>query len=121
MARDWRQAYAYYLKAAEQGHERAMNLLGRCCEEGWGTPRDARGRGRLVSAFGRGRLFSRPVQLGQLLLIEGRCDEAALWLERAAEGGTAAVRLAVLSLISRAQAPGALNDLAARLKASVFA
>lgn len=35
VAREWPRAHAYYLKAAAQGHERAMNLLGRCCEEGW--------------------------------------------------------------------------------------
>ena len=65
VAHDSRRAYAYYMKAAAQGHERAMNLVGRCCEEGWGTARDVPRRRRMVSAFGRGRLFSRPIQLGQ--------------------------------------------------------
>jgi hypothetical protein len=51
------------------------------------------------------------------LLKAGRFEEAATWFERAAAGGTAAVRRAVMSLIARAGAPRALHDLAARLKA----
>ena len=35
VARDPAFAFAYYLKAALQQHERAMNLLGRLSEEGW--------------------------------------------------------------------------------------
>jgi hypothetical protein len=120
VARDWRQAYAYYMKAAAQGHERAMNLLGRCCEEGWGTPRSASAAADWYRRSAEGGYFRGQYNWASMLLIEGRCEEAALWLARAAAGGTAAVRLAVLSLISRDAAPAALKDLAARLKASVF-
>ena len=43
---------------AAQGHERAMNLVARCYEEGWGVAR-MRSGARLVSPIGRGRLFPR--------------------------------------------------------------
>jgi hypothetical protein len=33
-------AFEYYTRAAKRGHARAMNLLARCMEEGWGTPKD---------------------------------------------------------------------------------
>jgi TPR repeat protein len=108
------------MKAAAQGHERAMNLLGRCCEEGWGTPRSASAAADWYRRSAEGGYFRGQYNWASMLLIEGRCEEAALWLARAAAGGTAAVRLAVLSLISRDAAPGALKDLAVRLKASVF-
>ncbi len=70
----------------------------------------------MVSAFRRGGLFSRSVQLGRRLLLEaGRLDEAAEWFELAARGGTAAVRVAVMDAIAGADAHGALRELAARL------
>ena len=33
-------AFRWYRRAADQGHPRAMSLVGRCFEEGWGTERD---------------------------------------------------------------------------------
>ena len=51
--------------AAAQGHARAMNLVARCLEQGWGVTRDAGGGARLVPAVGRRRLFSRRLQLRQ--------------------------------------------------------
>ena len=40
VARDRDEAFVWYMRAAAQGHVRAMNLVARCCEEGWGTARD---------------------------------------------------------------------------------
>ena len=37
MTQDREQAFALYNQAAAQGHVRAMNLVGRCHEEGWAT------------------------------------------------------------------------------------
>jgi hypothetical protein len=55
------------------------------------------------------------------LLKAGRFEESAAWFERAAAGGTAAMRRAVMELIARAGAPRALQHLAARLKAGSLA
>jgi TPR repeat protein len=97
-----------------------MNLLGRCCEEGWGRPRDAIAAADWYRRSAEGGYFRGQYNWGSILLRCGRCDEAALWLARASTSGTAAVRLAVLSLISRIEAPAALQDLAARLKGSAL-
>jgi len=117
VARDWPRAYRYYVEAAEQQHSRAMNLAGRCCEEGWGRPRCPAAAADWYRRSAEGGYFRGQYNWASILLQQGRSDEAALWLERAASGGTAAVRDAVRQLISRATAAGALQDLAGRLEA----
>jgi uncharacterized protein len=117
VAQDFQQAFAYYLRAAEQGQERAMNLVGRCCEEGWGTARDP-----VLAATWYRRSAERGYFRGQynwasVLLKEGHLAEAALWFERAAAGGSAAIRRAIITLGVSAGASGALKDLAQRLQA----
>jgi hypothetical protein len=56
-----------------------------------------------------------------ILLKAGRFEEAAQWFERAAIGGTAAMRRAVVELIARAGTPRPLQALAAQLKAGRLA
>jgi uncharacterized protein len=119
-ARDHTLAYFYYLKAAEQQHERAMNLVGRCCEEGWGTPRDLGAAADWYRRSAEAGYFRGQYNWASLLLRAGRFEESAAWFERAAACGTAAMRRAVMELIARAGAPRALQNLAARLKASGF-
>jgi TPR repeat protein len=121
LTRDRTLAYRYYLKAAEQQHERAMSLVGRCCEEGWGTPRDLDAAADWYRRSAEAGYFRGQYNWASLLLKAGRFDEAATWFERAALGGTAAVRRAVVELISRAGAPRALRGLATRLKAGRLA
>ena len=116
--RDRTLAYLYYLKAAEQQHERAMNLVGRCCEEGWGTPRDLGAAADWYRRSAEAGYFRGQYNWASLLLKAGRFDESAAWFERAAAGGTAAMRRAVAELIARGGAPRALQNLAARLKAA---
>jgi hypothetical protein len=118
VARDWSRAYSYYLRAAEQQHERAMNLLGRCCEEGWGRSRDPVAAAAWYRRSAEGGYFRGQYNWGSTLLEAGRCDEAALWFERASLSGTPAVRQAVMELGARAHASAALQALAARLQAS---
>lgn len=117
VARDPAFAFAYYLKAALQQHERAMNLLGRLSEEGWGTPRDLAAAAEWYRRSAEGGYFRGQYNWASLLLKAGRYEEAATWLERAALGGTAAVRRAVMALIARAGVPHALEALALRLNA----
>ncbi|HEX4376277.1 MAG TPA: tetratricopeptide repeat protein [Steroidobacteraceae bacterium] len=96
--RDPCQAYRYYLSAAEQRHERAMNLVGRCCEEGWGTPRDPVAAAVWYRRSAEAGYFRGQYNWASILLRCGREDEARVWLERAAQGGTASVRHAVMKL-----------------------
>jgi len=113
--RDFHIAFSYYQRAAQRGHERAMNLVGRCHEQGWGTPCDD----VLAAAWYR-RSAERGYFRGQynwasILLHDGRIDEAAVWFELAAIGGTDGVRKAVLD-VTRSHASEALQALAARLQ-----
>ena len=59
-----RRRSAWYGKAAAQGHVRAMNLVGRCLENGWGVARDPV-HARAGIAARRRRLFPRRLQLRQ--------------------------------------------------------
>ena len=87
-------AFHYYLKAAEQRHERAMNLLGRCCEQGWGTPRNAAAAADWYRRSAEAGYFRGQYNWASLLREAGRIDEAVVWFERAAAGGNQSVRLA---------------------------
>ena len=93
-----------------------MSLVGRCCEEGWGTPRDLDAAADWYRRSAEAGYFRGQYNWASLLLKAGRFDEAATWFERAAVGGTAAVRRAVVELIARAGAPRALQGLATRLQ-----
>jgi TPR repeat protein len=90
--------------SAAQNNERAMNLLGRCCEEGWGTARDPAAAAEWYRRSAQGGYFRGQFNWASVLLRAGRCDEAALWFERAVAGGTPAVREAVAELVSRGAA-----------------
>jgi uncharacterized protein len=118
VTRDRTLAYLYYLKAAEQQHDRAMSFVGRCCEEGWGTPRNLDAAADWYRRSAEAGYFRGQYNWASMLLKAGRFEEAAVWFERTAVGGTAAVRRAVVELIARAGAPRALQNLAARLKAA---
>jgi TPR repeat protein len=115
--RDRTLAYLHYSKAAGQQHERAMNLLGRCCEQGWGTPRNLDAAADWYRRSAEAGYFRGQYNWASMLLRAGRFEECAAWFERAAVGGTAAMRRAVMELIARAGAPRALQNLAARLQA----
>jgi TPR repeat protein len=116
LSRDPALAYRYYLQAAEQQHERAMSLVGRCCEEGWGTPRNLDAAANWYRRSAEAGYFRGQYNWASILLRAGRFDEAAVWLERAVVGGTAGVRRAVLHLIARVGAPGALQKLSEHLE-----
>jgi uncharacterized protein len=116
VARDRTLAYRYYLKAAEQQHDRAMSLVGRCCEEGWGTARNLAAAADWYRRSAEAGYFRGQYNWASLLLRSGRFEEAASWFERAAVGGTAALRRAVVELITRAGAPRELQDLGTRLE-----
>jgi TPR repeat protein len=97
--RDFARAYEHYRRAADQGHERAMNLVGRCMEEGWGTGRDLTAAAGWYRRSAEAGYFRGQYNWATILLNMRRAGEAAMWLERAAAGGTAAVRRAVQDLL----------------------
>jgi TPR repeat protein len=116
VAQDFDAAFKYYHRAAQQRHERAMNLVGRCCEQGWGTPRDLALAAHWYRRSAQGGYYRGQYNWATLLLKQGRSGEAVAWFERAAAGGSAQVRQAVIDLAVRAAAGTVLRDLARRLQ-----
>lgn len=98
VARDAAKAYELYRRAADQGHERAMNLVGRCTEEGWGTSRDPIAAAEWYRRSAYAGYFRGQYNWATVLLNSGHTEEAAIWLERAAAGGTPQVRRTALAL-----------------------
>ena len=119
VVQDFDRAFVYYSRAAEQQHERAMNLVGRCCEEGWGTHRDLEAAASWYRRSAEGGYFRGQYNWASILLKEGRWSEAATWFERAAVGGSGVVRQAVINTLMRAGVRGVLRDLADRLQGAV--
>lgn len=74
-------AFTCYLKAAEKGHVRAMNLVGRCYEEGWGvTPDPSRARDWYRrSAFGG--YFRGAYNYAGVIAAEGCIHSACYWFQ----------------------------------------
>jgi TPR repeat protein len=89
---DAARAFAWYLRAAEQGHAKSMNLVGRCYEEGLGVEIDiavAHGWYRKSADAGD---FRGQRSLAAVLLESGRAEEANYWIRRAIEAKAAANR-----------------------------
>ena len=115
LKQDRREALRWYLRAAHQGHARAMNLVGRCLEEGWGsTPVPAEAdywyRRSADAGYFRGQ-FNHALTL----LQQGLAAQAAHWLWRAASGGDAAIREAIIAAVGGSP-DAALRELAARVR-----
>jgi len=85
-------AYTLYLRAAQRGHARAMNLVGRCLEAGWGITSDPAAaetwyERSAETGYFRGQ-FNHAVAL-----IERGCDnDAWIWLDRAYRSGDDDIR-----------------------------
>lgn len=86
--RDHRGAVLQFQAAASQGHAKAMGLLGRCHEEGWGAPVD---RGLASAWYARGAEGGdcwSALNLGLMCAEDGAPRDAAAWLERAVATAT---------------------------------
>lgn len=88
IARSRPAAYAWYERAAAQGHAKSMNMLGRFHEEGWDRPRQP---GLAETWYRRSAErgdYRGQFNLGSLLAQHGRRDEAAVWLGSALRNGS---------------------------------
>lgn len=86
--RDHREAVRQFQAAVSQGHAKAMGLLGRCHEEGWGVPVD---RGLAASWYARGAEGDdcwSALNLGLMLAEDGASSAATVWAERAVATAT---------------------------------
>ncbi|MDX6806990.1 tetratricopeptide repeat protein [Terrihabitans rhizophilus] len=93
---DQRRALDLHRTAAEAGHAKSMNVVGRFCEEGWHMPKDrgaAKGWYRKAAKgwyrkAAEGGDYWAQFNLGRMLLVgEGDVAAAAHWLGRAADEG----------------------------------
>jgi TPR repeat protein len=99
IAEDRAAAVVLYRRAARLGHARAMNLLGRCLEEGWGTPRDPAGAAQWYRRSAEGAYFRGQYNHGVELLRQGHRAEAAAMFERATPEADAAMRARMADLL----------------------
>ena len=102
---DRAQALQWYLRAAHQGHGRAMNLAARCFEEGWGcakAPAEAAEWYRRSAETGYFRAqFNYAVLLAEL----GEAGAAAEWFSRALAAGNPAIQQAILQVLGGTREP----------------
>jgi len=84
------QALVWYERAARQGHARAMNLLGRCHEEGWGCEKNPEAAFDWYRRSAEGGYYRAQWNHAAALADHGLKREAAEWFRRAAEGARTA-------------------------------
>lgn len=85
-------AFALYRRAADKGHARAMNLVARCLEAGWGTEPDAGEAATWYRRSAEAGYFRAQFNHAAVLAGQGEIAAAIGWLERAAQGGDDAMR-----------------------------
>jgi hypothetical protein len=101
---DYGEAFAWYMRAASQGHARAMNLVARCHEEGWGTPRDPAAARVWYRRSAEGGYFRGAYNYATILALEGCMTAAKRWFERAAEDAPPATRATILRALAHISA-----------------
>lgn len=87
VAKDLHRAFALYQRAAEQGHAKSMNLLGRFFEDGVTVPADP---ATALQWYRRSAIagdFRGQYSLAGMLAAQGFTSEAEAWLRKALEGG----------------------------------
>jgi len=85
-------AFAWYRRAAERGHAKSMNLVGRCYEEGIGVEPDIAAAHDWYRKSAEAGDFRGQRSLASVLLEAGFTDEAEYWLRRAAASKRIAYR-----------------------------
>src|SRR6201999_387194 len=76
-------AFAFYGLAAAQGHVRAMNLVGRCYEQGWGVAKDVRIARAWYQRSAEGGYFRGAYNYADMLANDGCVTGAKRWFARA--------------------------------------
>ena len=87
VAEDQAQALACYRQAAELGHAKSMNLLGRYLEEGQFCPRDLEAAVEWYRRSAEGGDFRGQFSYAAVLADRGQVDAALEWLRKALAGG----------------------------------
>ena len=90
-----------------------MNLVGRCCEEGWGTARNLSAAADWYRRSAQAGYFRGQYNWASLLLKAGRFEESAAWFERAAAGRAAAADVRGVAVLPALAATAAAATAAA--------
>jgi hypothetical protein len=114
IAPDRPQALRWYLRAASQRHGRAMNIVARCLEEGWGCRRCLDDAAYWYHQSARSGYFRGQFNHAVLLVERGLAEPAADWFWKAAAGGDAQMRATVAATLAAAAHP-ALRQVRARV------
>lgn len=76
------EALTLLARAARQGNVKAMNMLGRCCEEGWRGSRKPAAARRWYRRAARGGCFRGAFHTARHLIADGEINQAVQWLQR---------------------------------------
>ncbi|HEY4881957.1 MAG TPA: hypothetical protein VIH80_07235, partial [Steroidobacteraceae bacterium] len=87
------------------GHARAMNLAGRCLEEGWGCARDLAGAADWYRRSAESGYFRGQFNYALVLAEQRAVSEAAEWFWRAAQGGDGPIRRVICALLAACSDP----------------
>ncbi|BAT61426.1 beta-lactamase HcpA precursor [Variibacter gotjawalensis] len=99
--RDMRRALSLFVASARHGNAKAMNMLGRFCEEGWlGRVKLAAAR-RWYARAANGRCFRGQFHLARFLAADGKFDEAVDWLRKSLSQAPAEFRDDAIAILSR--------------------
>ncbi|HEV2650832.1 MAG TPA: hypothetical protein VGU69_06225, partial [Rhizomicrobium sp.] len=90
-----------YMRAAAQGHERAMNLVARCYEEGWGVDRDEQAARDWYRRSAEGGYFRGAYNYATLLAADGDVSDAVSWFCCALGTAPAATRENIVTALTR--------------------
>jgi uncharacterized protein len=105
VAPDRPQALRWYLLAASEGHGRAMNIVARCLEEGWGCRPSVGDAAYWYCQSARSGYFRGQFNHAVLLAERGLPEASAEWFWKAAAGGDAQMRRAILAALATAAHP----------------
>ena len=90
VTRDRKAALALYRSAAEQGHAKSINMVGRFMDEGWEMPRNAKGAADCYRRAAEAGDFRGQYNFASVLALSGDIAQAKTWLHRAMETATPA-------------------------------
>jgi len=100
IARDQRAAFACFLNAADDGNAEAQNLLGRCFENGWGTPVDRNAARNCYKLAAENGDFRGAHNHACVLSADGCIAGALRWFERGIAGAPPPARVQMLKALN---------------------
>jgi TPR repeat protein len=81
---------AWLRRAAALGNAKAINFVGSFHEDGWSTPVDMAAARRCYAEAAQGGDFRGQFNHARMLIVDGRIDEACVWLKQVRETATGA-------------------------------